>query len=1095
MKSQPRPSFPSSALVPVLALAAMLVAASATAAPPLRTWSLPGNGLWSTAVNWTPTGAPIAGDSVIVPIALGSHVITLDATSATLAGLTFQSPAGTLDLAGHALGGSAPFENSGILLASSSSSMLNMPLHSLAGSQTRIADGATLISLLPWQNDGHALVHSSAGSATSQWQLNGYVTLSGTGDLQLADSANAVIASPSGFSLTHNAGHTIHGAGALTLLTANHGVIAADAAGQPLTINAGVTNDGTMQATSGGLLVLRDHTLANAGGIVSANGGDLRLVNEVINGGQVGATGASVVSAWSGSSALASVTTSGTIQVEPGAVLNVSGPTPNAGTLRVRPLGGTGTSTLRLNGYATFSGGGAVELTNASGSIIDSPAGYTLTQNLGHSIHGAGQVTLGVTNHGLVSADLAGQSLTVTGVVTNDATMQATGGGTLALSGSTIANAGGTIAANGGDVQLVNEIVNGGTLTRTGSSVLDVTGMSYVANVTNAAPLRIAGGATLALAGSIANTGNVVVHTPATVGSSTMRLTGYATFSGSGAIQLTDASNALIESPAGYSITNATGHTIHGAGQTTLSVVNHGLVSADVVGQPLTMSNSVTNDATLTAAGGELHFLNATVANAGGTIAAASSNVRFTNGTFGGGTITSGAGRTVTFEGLPATWGTSFVTRADVRVSGGSQLSLYSPVVTDSGTITLRSPGDTATALMRVGAYTHFAGPGSLVLTHGSQSIIDSPAGYTLTNDAGHTIRGTGIVNAYLSNQGLVSADRPDSTLLLIGASSVLTGTQAAINGGTLAFQYAPPALSTTFNVLTGGTWHAYAHSTIRFPVADIRRTLAHIILEGPGSDLVGADSSLSALRYFTTVDTSSSFIVRNGRAWSSPYTVTNAGVVGVGPDASITLTSTGPLAYTQDTSGTFLVELSGHAPAGNGKLIVAGTVNVAGHLRVRTLNGFTPFMSDTFEVMTFGARAGTFAHLDSMQVSAAVELVPVWQAHRLLLVPHHVTTGVTPTPEAPGAAALAFAVRGGGAAPARLELALPHAAIVDVSVFDVSGRRVATLVRDALAAGTWSWTWDAAREHAASGVYFARARVASGGTAHDLVRRVVVWH
>lgn len=70
--------------------------------------------------------------------------------------------------------------------------------------------------------------------------------------------------------------------------------------------------------------------------------------------------------------------------------------------------------------------------------------------------------------------------------------------------------------------------------------------------------------------------------------------------------------------------------------------------------------------------------------------------------------------------------------------------------------------------------------------------------------------------------------------------------------------------------------------------------------------------------------------------------------------------------------------------------------------------------------------------------------------------------------------------------------LSLPRAASVDVSVYDVNGRRVATLHRGALAAGVTELAWDGRADGGArlgSGIYFYRAR-ATGWTA---TRRMVL--
>jgi len=75
-----------------------------------------------------------------------------------------------------------------------------------------------------------------------------------------------------------------------------------------------------------------------------------------------------------------------------------------------------------------------------------------------------------------------------------------------------------------------------------------------------------------------------------------------------------------------------------------------------------------------------------------------------------------------------------------------------------------------------------------------------------------------------------------------------------------------------------------------------------------------------------------------------------------------------------------------------------------------------------------------------------------------------------------------------------RMELALPAAASVDLSVYDASGRRVATLLHSDLPAGRHSVQWDgreASGRVATTGVYFARLVTPQGSA----VRRIVRMH
>src|SRR5205085_4276505 len=96
-----------------------------------------------------------------------------------------------------------------------------------------------------------------------------------------------------------------------------------------------------------------------------------------------------------------------------------------------------------------------------------------------------------------------------------------------------------------------------------------------------------------------------------------------------------------------------------------------------------------------------------------------------------------------------------------------------------------------------------------------------------------------------------------------------------------------------------------------------------------------------------------------------------------------------------------------------------------------------------------------------------------------LVLTVNQITSGVGPgAKELPSV--LALRGRSGDAAAAAFELELPQAAVVDLAVFDLAGREVATLWRGSIAAGRSIHPLRPL--DLASGVYFARARVAIAG-------------
>jgi hypothetical protein len=90
------------------------------------------------------------------------------------------------------------------------------------------------------------------------------------------------------------------------------------------------------------------------------------------------------------------------------------------------------------------------------------------------------------------------------------------------------------------------------------------------------------------------------------------------------------------------------------------------------------------------------------------------------------------------------------------------------------------------------------------------------------------------------------------------------------------------------------------------------------------------------------------------------------------------------------------------------------------------------------------------------------------------ITVPAELSLSVGPNPIAQGGATVRFG--------------LPRATRVDVGVYDIAGRRVATLVQGVLPAGSHARTWDAA--DARDGVYFVRLRADGIERAHKAVLR-----
>ncbi len=198
--------------------------------------------------------------------------------------------------------------------------------------------------------------------------------------------------------------------------------------------------------------------------------------------------------------------------------------------------------------------------------------------------------------------------------------------------------------------------------------------------------------------------------------------------------------------------------------------------------------------------------------------------------------------------------------------------------------------------------------------------------GQTLTVGSGVTIRTgvtgaasntsiTGAATSTLLAGGTISSESAGHTLSLTPITLTNTGTFSAKNGGTLVVGRTNSAAGLTNlagGTLTGGTYEAYAGSTVSFGTATFTVNAANILLDGVGS-------TFAAVNPLAT--NNGSFTIRNGRNFTTAGALLNNGLLGIG--ASSTLNVNGALTSNDR------IELAG------GILDATGTVtnNAAGQI------------------------------------------------------------------------------------------------------------------------------------------------------------------
>jgi len=112
------------------------------------------------------------------------------------------------------------------------------------------------------------------------------------------------------------------------------------------------------------------------------------------------------------------------------------------------------------------------------------------------------------------------------------------------------------------------------------------------------------------------------------------------------------------------------------------------------------------------------------------------------------------------------------------------------------------------------------------------------------------------------------------------------------------------------------------------------------------------------------------------GQLWvSAPWT--NEGIVRIEP---------GPVAdvdsdFTQSPLGTFVSVASTTASGGFGKMVVDGTATLGGTLRLEINEGFTPAAGQSFTVMQYGSRLGTFDLIEVPGLSPSLDVIANYDA------------------------------------------------------------------------------------------------------------------
>ncbi len=330
------------------------------------------------------------------------------------------------------------------------------------------------------------------------------------------------------------------------------------------------------------------------------------------------------------------------------------------------------------------------------------------------------------------------------------------------------------------------------------------------------------------------NNGTIHIHTPNGTGLSHLYANNDLTISGSGAVVLERYhANELanLDTAPDATLTNAAGHTVRGRGHVRGAIINEGLISADVSGSVLHLldrdkQNSGLMEARDTAS---LYLEGFTLSqSAAGSVLADGGTVSLRGGmTITGGHVNAAGGGAmqVWFTGdgsntfADVTIDTGGNVYVDASLNGHSRLRLAGSSLVNDGVIRVGPNYPPGRCSVEAVTDVTISGSGAIALErHHSNELsnLSTADGATITQAAGHTIRGWGHVRAALVNHGLVSADVSSAALQLFDHDKQNSATIEARNGGVLYMEGFTLTQSPTGRLLAdGGTVSLQGGATI----------------------------------------------------------------------------------------------------------------------------------------------------------------------------------------------------------------------------------------------------------------------------------------
>lgn len=681
-------------------------------------------------------------------------------------------------------------------------------------------------------NDGDLRVNDGSSGNNTFIRVISNTALGGIGSLTLrSDGSNLDTAylfyNGGGEILTQGAQHTIRGSGNIYVGMVNNGTISASTAGRTLRLT-GFTkvNNKTIAADTGRLEIEGVAITQGPSGVISLSnvaGASLNYRNSTVSSGTVQSVVNSSTS--DGTSTFTNTFINGPFTVLNNSEMRLSGAgTTHSGDLFVNSGSGANNTYIRILENHTISGNGRIVL-RSNGSNLDTAyllyngGSEVLTQALGHSIVGTGNIHVALNNAGLVSADQNGKALGLVAFAkTNTGVMRAIGGGILQSGNTSITQTGsGVIRSDASLFQSITTTINGGLIESINAGVFEFNASTTLNNVTLAGAGRVPNNNELRIGGgTLINNSTLTVNPTAGANGTYIRVLQDEALSGTGSIVLNANPGSLdtayiVYNGGNETLTQSSGHSIRGTGRVYVKMTNNGLVSANSAGKTLELlgfakANNSIFEAT---SGGTLQISAAAVTQApGGLIRSTSGGLlSFVTSSITGGTIQSASSSLSDAAAFNASSTLSGVTLVGAaKVPNNNELRIDTGIVNNSILTINATAGGNGTYMKAVNS-SQITGTGSIVLNANPGSfdtayLVYNGGGEVLTLGSGQTLAGSG--NIYvrtISNALVAPGGNPNGTE--IGRLNLPGFRFTQTPSGIMAFQIAGPTPA-EFDRITG---------------------------------------------------------------------------------------------------------------------------------------------------------------------------------------------------------------------------------------------------------------------------------------------------